>query len=219
MENSPRAIERRGLSYATEQKVGQRLSQTGAMIKENRPEVVKNTGMKYERGSVAINQSTAINSRDEEQSEGKNEKVRGGPILFWLVAGIAVTKDILDVGAVLIDAVGAALTATVVGAPLGVALLTFSEVINKIAGMFIDFTIVAYFGYIGGGLALRLVIMSIGALVDMVPVINILPLTTISFFAAYLLGRTLQKTEKVGGSTSRKISKLRTAGKLIKRFI
>jgi hypothetical protein len=109
-----------------------------------------------------------------------------------LVAGIAVAKDLIDVFCSLLDLVGLILDATVLGAVVGIPLDIFSEIIDKIAGLFIDFTLVAYFGYIGGGFALRLVIMSIGAVLDLVPFLDVIPFTTISFFAAYLFGRAVK---------------------------
>lgn len=221
MENSPRAIERRGLSYATEQKVGQRLSQTGAMIKEKRPETMRNAGAKTQRGGFAVAGNQIIQENREETGDSlKNTAVKGGALLFWLVAGIAIAKDIIDIGVMVLDMLGAGLTATVLGAPVGMGILVFSEILSKVVGMFIDFTLVAYFGYIGSGFALRLVIMSVGALIDMVPIMNVLPLTTLSFFAAYLFGKTVKKSiqtqsPKAGGL----VRGVSTAGKFIKKYI
>ena len=126
------------------------------------------------------------------ETSSKNT-VRGGPVLFWFVAGIAVIKDIIDIFSSILNLVGVGLSATVIGAPVGMALAVFSQIIDFFAGLFIDLTLVAYFGYIGGGFGLRLVIMSIGGFIDAIPFLNILPMTTISFFAAYLFGRAAKK--------------------------
>lgn len=138
-------------------------------------------------------------SRENIKASATEMAVKGGPVIFWLVAGIAIVKDIIDIFVTLIDALGIALTATAVGAVVGIPLAFFAEIIDKVAGLFIDFTLVAYFGYIGGGFALRLVIISIGAILDAVPFMAVLPLTTLSFFAAYLMGRGAKAAVKVSG--------------------
>lgn len=223
MENSPVKIERRGLVQTTGERVGQRLSQTGAMIKERGQESQKNVGAGARRGGFSVTGSQPAPQNWKEVGEGvKNTAVKGGPIIFWLVAGIAVIKDLIDVGVMLFDLLGAGLTATAIGAPLGVLLVACVEIFDKFAGMIIDFTIVAYFAYIGGGLALRLTIMSVGALIDMIPIIDVLPLTTISFFAAYLFGKAVKSkiaSTGINALTGGALSKAETAGKLIKKFI
>lgn len=205
MANPTEMVPQRGLAYAAGQRVGQgitrtktavnqRLSQTGAMLKERQSEAQQNVGARSVRGRFAGtgSQSTPKNGRELADAAQKMV-VKGGPVLFWLVAGCAVVKDIIDIVSALLDAIGLGLTATVVGGVVGVPLAVFSEILDKASGLFIDFTVVAYFGYIGGGFALRLVTLSIGAVIDAIPGLNVLPLTTVSFFAAYLLGRTVQK--------------------------
>ena len=150
----------------------------------------------------------------------KNTAVRGGMLLFWLVAGIAVAKDIIDVFTVLLDLVGDGLSATVVGAVVGVPILVFSELLDKAAGLLVDFVIGSYFGYIGGGFALRLVIMSIGAIIDLIPGVDLLPLTTVSFFAAYLLGKGVQKaTQLAEGKVGKTASTAARTGKRVLKYI
>ncbi len=189
----------RGLVRAGDQmrnlgtQAGKRLSETGALIKERGSEARTSVGAGARRGGFAsVGSFSAPRNYAELGQEAKNMAVKGGPVLFWLVAGIAVVKDMIDVASLLIDGLGIALTATAIGAPVGIALGFLSEVIDKIAGMMIDFTLVAYFGYIGGGFALRIVIMSVGALIDAIPFMNVLPLTTVSFFAAYFFGRAVK---------------------------
>ncbi len=210
MANPSEMVPQRGLTYAAGQRVGQgitrtkavanqRLSQTGAMLKERQSEVQQSTGARTIRGGFRTTGSQSTpQSAGEIADAAKNMAVKGGPVLFWLVAGCAVVKDVIDVASALVDAIGLALSATVAGAVVGIPLGVLSEIIDKASGLFIDFTVVAYFGYIGGGFALRLVTISIGALIDAVPGINILPLTTASFFIAYLLGRTVQKATQSG---------------------
>lgn len=126
---------------------------------------------------------------DSFSSAAQGFQVKGGPVFFWMVAGLALVKDVIDIIASFLDMLGVALTATALGAPVGIPLAFLSEVMDKVAGMFIDFTILGYFSYIGGAFAVRIVAISIGAIVDAVPIFDVLPITTVSFFAAYLLGR------------------------------
>lgn len=153
------------------------------------------------RGPAMRTSSTYKEEKENFQENAKNMAVRGGMLLFWLVAGIAVAKDLIDVFSALLDLAGFGLAATAIGAPIGIPIMAFSELIDKISGILIDFTLVAYFGYIGGGFALRLVIIGIGAIIDMIPFVDLLPLTTVSFFAAYLLGRAAKKAIEVANSS------------------
>ena len=156
---------------------------------------------KYMPGRNGLRANSTLEGEKQNFKENARAMaVKGGPILFWLVAGIAVCKDIIDVFSVILDLVGLGLTATVIGAPIGAPLSILSEIIDKISGLFIDFTIVAYFGYIGGGFALRFMIMSLGAIIDAIPFLDILPLTTVTFFAAYLLGRVAKKAVQIAES-------------------
>lgn len=183
-------------------KVGAATARRG--LEANTASAGRETTTRAVRGRLATTTATEGEfSRENIKVAAAEMAVKGGPVIFWLVAGIAIVKDIIDICVTLIDALGVALTATAVGAVVGVPLAFFAEVIDKVAGMFIDFTLVAYFGYIGGGFALRLVIMSIGAILDAIPVMEVLPLTTLSFFAAYLIGRGAKAVGKASGITQK----------------
>ncbi len=203
----------RGAVARKQAEYGQKISDTKNMVL-NAPGNIKKAALNKQSAAQASVGAKAIRGRfastgsqktpsnwKELKSEANNMAVRGGPVLFWLVAGIAVIKDIIDVFSVLIDALGLAAEATVIGLPVGVGLQVLSEMIDKLSGLFIDVTVVAYFGYIGGGFALRLVIMSIGYIIDAVPGLDVLPLTTVSFFAAYLLGRVVKKATQIAESS------------------
>ena len=154
------------------------------------------------------------------KEKAKNMAVRGGMVLFWLVAGIAFAKDLIDIFSALLDLVGTGLAATAVGAPVGIPILVFSELVDKVSGILIDFALVSYFGYIGGGFALRLVIMSIGAIIDLIPGVDLLPLTTVSFFAAYLIGRGAKKAIQVAeGRVGKTASTAARTGKRVLKYI
>ncbi len=173
--------------------------------------------------SIRNRMQTSATYEEESENFKENAKamaVRGGMLLFWLVAGIAFAKDLIDIFSVLLDLVGTGLSATAIGAPVGIPILIFSELIDKGSGILIDFTLVAYFGYIGGGFALRLVIMSIGAIIDLIPGVDLLPLTTVSFFAAYLLGRGAKKVLQVaGGRVGTAVTNTARAGKSVLKYI
>lgn len=154
------------------------------------------------------------------RENAKNMAVRGGMLLFWLVAGLAFAKDLIDVFATLLDLLGTGLSATAIGAPIGIPILAFSELIDKVSGLLIDFALVTYFGYIGGGFALRLVIMSIGAIIDLIPGVDLLPLTTVSFFAAYLLGKGAKKAiQIVESKVGKKVGTAARTGKRVLKYI
>lgn len=153
---------------------------------------------------------------EETKTAAGNMQVKGGPVLFWLVFGIAFIKDIVDVFSVLLDLLGLALSATVAGAVVGIPLGIFSELLDKGTGIMIDFTLVAYFAYIGGGFALRLVIMSIGAFIDALPFLDVLPLTTVTFVAAYVFGRGVKAIAQAGNTTQKVVKVARVAVKVAK---
>ena len=189
--------------YTAGQKVGQGVKNTRIQLLKKREAVQKGGGARARRGGF-----TATGEEQSPQELRKSAKamaVKGGLTLLLLVAGIAVVKDLIDIFSALLDAAGAGLSLTVVGAPVGVGLIALSEIIDKVAGLCIDFTLIAYFWYIGGGFALRLVIISIGAIIDAVPALDILPLTTLTFFAAYLFGRAAKKIVQFADSKLGKV--------------
>ena len=143
--------------------------------------------------------------------------VRGGVVLFWFVAGLAVGKDILDILSVVLDAIGLGLSATVVAAPIGIPLAFFSEILDKIAGLLYDFIMVTYFAFIGGRLSARIVVVSVGAIIDAIPVLDVLPLTTLTFFLAFALGKKMNSAiqSKTASATLGKISNTNLGNKVI----
>ena len=213
---------KRGLVSAT-------ASKTGTVATNAKKAALERQSVAQVRRGGFVTTSTQNNSTNwqEIQNEARNMAVKGGPVLFWLVAGIAVCKDLIDILSTIIDAVGAGLALTVIGAPIGAGLAILSEVIDKLAGLAIDATLMVYFGYIGGGFALRLVIMSVGAIIDAIPGLEILPLTTVTFFIAYIGGRMTKKAVQFAESgLGRAVGKTgaaiggasRAGGKLIRAF-
>lgn len=128
---------------------------------------------------------------EEQITPSQKKGVKGGPVIFWLVAGIAAAKDIVDIFTIFLNLVGLGLQVIpVVGTAVGAGVLFISMGIGFLSGMFVNFILLTYFTYIGGSLARRLVVVSIGAIIELVPGLNILPTTTIMFFLAYYVGKT-----------------------------
>lgn len=137
----------------------------------------------------------------EKQQSQTSTALKGGYILFFLVLGLAVGKDLFDIVVTLLDAIGAGLSATFFGSVVGVPLIVFIEAFSKYLTIFIDGTIMFYFWIIGGRFGQRLVVMSIGAIIDAIPFLAILPLTTLTFVFAFLAGRVVKKVESKAGGT------------------
>jgi hypothetical protein len=125
-----------------------------------------------------------------QEAAPQKKGVKGGPVLFWLVAGIAVGADIIDIFTSLLGLVALGLQIIpIVGTAAGMAIGAFSIGINFVSGLFINFTMLTYFAYIGGSLGRRLVVISIGAIMEVIPGLEVLPLTTAMFFLAYSIGK------------------------------
>ena len=128
--------------------------------------------------------------------------LKGGYILFYLVLGLAIGKDLIDIFCAVLDAAGTGLSLTIIGSVIGIPLAVFSEVLDKLATFFLDTTMMFYFWYTGGKLGRRLVIMSIGAIIDAVPLLNALPITTLTFVLAFLAGRVANKVPGAAQASS-----------------
>lgn len=163
------------------------------------------------RNKVVVQKTQRVVARTRVQQEERRSSppLKGGNLLFFLVFGLAIAKDLLDLLALLLDAIGVGLSATVIGAVVGIPLAIFSEVLSKFAALAIGGTILFYFWFTGGKFALRLVVMSIGAIIDAVPVLNALPITSITFVFAFIIGRAISKVESsvLGGAATSVIAK------------
>lgn len=128
--------------------------------------------------------------REFHEEAPQKEGVKGGPVIFWLVAGIAVAKDILDIFTSILELIGLGLQVIpVIGTAVGIAIGGASLGLSVVSSMFVDFIMLTYFTYIGGSVSRRLVVMSIGAIMEFIPGLSILPMTTIMFFLAYFVGK------------------------------
>ena len=125
-----------------------------------------------------------------QQAAPQKQGVKGGLVIFWLVAGICMGKDVLDILTSLLDLIGLGLQVIpVIGNAAGIAIGGLSLGIDFIASLTVDFIIATYFSYIGGSFGRRLVVISIGAIIELIPGLDILPMTTIMFFLAYFIGK------------------------------
>lgn len=117
-------------------------------------------------------------------------KVVTNMLFFWLVAGIMIAKDLIDL---LLTAIEAVTAATVVAIPI--------SVLCAILGAIMTFTVaiiaVIYHIYTRRGIVTKIMITSICALIGMIPVINLLPDATIAFFASFFAGSIMKVAGKV----------------------
>jgi hypothetical protein len=118
-------------------------------------------------------------------------------LFFFLVLGLAIVKDLVDLMSHALSALGVGLTATVVGSVVGIPLLAISWVVSFIVGLFVNFTIAAYFFSTGQGVSRRLAIQSIGFIIELVPFVSLLPITTLTFVMAHMIGKAPNPAKKV----------------------
>jgi hypothetical protein len=132
----------------------------------------------------------SVNQTFIQETAPQKKGVRGGPVIFWLVAGIAVGADLVDIFTSMLNLLGLGLQVIpVIGNAAGIAIAALAMGTNVIVGLFINFIMLTYFSYIGGSLGRRLVVISIGAIMEVIPVLEILPLTTAMFFLSYFIGK------------------------------
>ncbi len=132
-----------------------------------------------------------------ESAKKPSEKNKTNLLFFFLVLGLAITKDLIDIISHALIAVGMGLTATMLGAVVGIPLVAVSWVVTFVFGLFVNFTIAAYFFSTGHGIGRRLAIQSIGFIMELVPYVSLLPLTTITFVIAHFLGKVPNPTKVI----------------------
>jgi len=132
-----------------------------------------------------------------ETTKGGEQKHKTNYLFFFLVLGLAITEDLVDLASHGLSAVGMGLTATGLGAIIGIPVLVISWIVSFLFGLFINFIIAAYFFSTGQGLSRRLAIQSIGFIIELVPFVSLLPLTTITFVMAHFIGKVPNPAIKV----------------------
>lgn len=108
-------------------------------------------------------------------------------LFFWLVGGITIAKDLIDLA---LNAVAGATAATGVGLPISLLVI----VVGFIMTLTVSAITMTYFVYTGQSVLLRFAITSICTLVGMLPIANILPEAMIGFFG----GAFIKNISKVG---------------------
>ena len=124
-----------------------------------------------------------------EKAEAPQPKLSGG-IGFWLVAGLFVFKDLFDLILTAVQfvssGVSSATAATIIGAPVSVIGLTIVAFLIFI-GWLISGTVfivqITYYYMVGVSVGARnLAILALGAAIEVIPVLGLLPAATITFF-------------------------------------
>jgi hypothetical protein len=118
-------------------------------------------------------------------------------LFFFLVLGLAIIKDLVDLMSHALSALGMGLSATVLGAVVGIPLVVISWVVSFVFGLFVNGLIAAYFFSTGQGVSRRLAVQSIGFIMEMVPFVSLLPLTTATFVLAHFIGKVPNPVIKV----------------------
>lgn len=126
-------------------------------------------------------------------------------LFFWLVAGIMMAKDIIDL---LLSALEAATTATVVGIPIAI----FCAILGGIMTFTVAIIAFTYHVYMRRGIMTKLMITSIGMLIGMIPILNLLPDATIAFFASFFAGTIMTTARRVVANTGRAVGRFVTGG-------
>jgi hypothetical protein len=135
------------------------------------------------RAKTALAQRARGTSQTEEPP--KKEKKLGG-VGFWLMFGLVVIKDGMDLILDGLMAVGMALIPTALGAPVGVAVAAAAWGTKFVLGLGVYFALYLYFTSHGTsswskGTAKRLVGWGFAIIAENIPFVGILPITTITF--------------------------------------
>lgn len=138
-----------------------------------------------------------------ESSGGSITSVATNWLFFWLVAGITIFKDLIDVAFNFLEA---ATAATVAGIPVAIIVVLLGALMTITVGI-ITFL---YHVHTRKPLGIRLVITSIGAFIGMLPIMNLLPEAFLTFCVAAFAGNITQVAGKLVGGVAGKV-----AGKLV----
>lgn len=131
-------------------------------------------------------------------------------LFFWLVAGIEIAKDLLDLIWDALDAVGVGLSATVVGSVVGIPISVFSIGMSWLMSLTVFIITMVYFVYTRQSVMLRLVIISISTIIGMIPMLNILPDATAGFFVAAFTSAIAKVGNKIIEGAANKTKKIIT---------
>ncbi len=149
-----------------------------------------------QRRSFAANNPRFTQSGNDATEEKPKKKLG---IAFFTVLCLCVIKDLLDVLFIILAAAGAGLSATGVGAVVGIPLTGVVMLLSFLVSLFMSFILFGYWTLRGGNVAKNLIKQGMSSLVESIPLINILPLTTIIFVISHI------DLKKVSGGVAGKI--------------
>jgi hypothetical protein len=109
-------------------------------------------------------------------------------LFFWLVAGIMIAKDVLDL---ILAGISTVTAATGVGLPISVIL----TLIGVLATLTVSIIAFLYHASMGRSRGTKLMVTSLGMLLGSIPLINLLPEATLTFFAAAFAGNAVRMTK------------------------
>ena len=128
---------------------------------------------------------------EEETAEGgapqKKKTIFG--LAFWLILCVCILKDAVDVLCALLEAAGVGLSATVVGSVAGIPIAGVAFILDLINSLITNMILFAYFYLRGDRSASKLITRGLSMLVDMIPGLDILPMTTAMFVIVHLAER------------------------------
>ena len=130
------------------------------------------------RGPLPRDKSAAMHE-ERERSQTSPKMAYG--VIFWLLFGVCVLVDMSDVISTIVETL---FGATLIGAPISVLIIGIVDIF-KIG---LDAMIAVYLFSLGRGAGKRLVIELIGAIIELIPFVDLLPLCTISFVLAVVIG-------------------------------
>lgn len=145
------------------------------------------------------------------QAEIIKKKSHLGGLSYFFMLGICIIKDLLDLAWTALAVVGLGLSATVVGALVGIPLFVFAKALAVLCGLGVSMLILTYLfatdsttgvGIAGKVIARRLIIPFIILIIDsMVPGVEALPVTTICFIFTLIIENRIRKGGALGAAT------------------
>lgn len=126
-------------------------------------------------------------------------------VLFWLVAGIEIAKDVLDILWAALEGLGVGLTATILGSVVGIPLIVLAVGAGWMVSLLVFIITMTYFFYTKQSVLLRLVIISISTIIGMIPALDIIPEATVGFFIATFASQIVKVAKVVVGGVAGKV--------------
>lgn len=120
-------------------------------------------------------------------------------LFFWLVGGIMIAKDLIDLA---LSGLEAVTTATVLGIPIAIMCM----IIGAIMTITVAIIAMIYHIYTREGLLTKFVITSITTLIGMIPILSVVPDAFGGFLAACFGGIAVKVVGKIASSVTGKLA-------------